>query len=395
MKNWKKIAIMILICTLLLLPTESNAASIGFTDVSVKNMFLVIAILILILLLYLGYRMDSNENKVKEPKVKKAKDVATEKSKYSKKSNDIYDFNDTEYEEDSNGYEVDNVNPEEISDGVEYEEDEDDFEDIISEENVKINNVFEDNEESLYASFQNNVNNGFDSTINFDTSDLKKELNKSSYAEEDDFEDIDSITKSYSKDCEGKEIITPIEENIETEENEEIITFIEENTETIEDEEYGEEFDISIIDKIDEEDDVEEENSFIKELNSFKEPECDFAGFSVASPKSEEIIQDNKNVFVPKRYTKVKSKVVENVVSDNLDDIDFLRQMEKNLELGNSDEEVVKVEEVKTEIKKKTTTKTSKAKTTTESTKTAKSTKAKKESANETTKTTTRKKKND
>ena len=310
MKNWKKIAIMILIGTILLLPNEVSAASIGFTELSIKNIFLFIAILILVLLLYLGYRMDSNENiKEKEPKSKKNNNL-NEKARYLKKSStdDLYD---KEYEEDSREYEVDDVNPEEISESVEYEEDEEQEDD-------------NDSEMSLFESVQNN--NDFGSTINFDTSDLRKELNKSSISNDDDFEDV--LTSSVNKetieeDDDFEDIVTPEVSDLEIEDDEE---------------EYGEEFDISIIDKIDEEDEIIKEDSFIKKLDSFKEPETDFAGFSVASKSSEKTYDET---MTQKRYTKVKPKVVENVIEDtdfsDSSDLDFLKQMERNLELGNNE----------------------------------------------------------
>lgn len=310
MKNWKKIAIMILMGTILLLPNEVSAASIGFTELSIKNIFLFIAILILILLLYLGYRMDSNENiKEKEPKSKKNNNL-NEKARYLKQSStdDLYD---KEYEEDSREYEVDDVNPEEISESVEYEEDEEQEDD-------------NDSEMSLFESVQNN--NDFGSTINFDTSDFRKELNKSSISNDDDFEDI----------------VTPAVSDLEIEDDEE---------------EYGEEFDISIIDKIDEDDEIIKEDSFIKKLDSFKEPETDFAGFSVASKSSEKTYDEP---MTQKRYTKVKPKVVENVIEDtdfsDSPDLDFLKQMERNLELGNNN--------VISETTKKGVTKTTKKTTT-------------------------------
>lgn len=324
MKNWKKIAIMILMGTILLLPNEVSAASIGFTELSIKNIFLFIAILILILLLYLGYRMDSNENiKEKEPKSKKNNNL-NEKARYLKQSStdDLYD---KEYEEDSREYEVDDVNPEEISESVEYEEDEEQEDD-------------NDSEMSLFESVQNN--NVLGSTINFDTSDLRKELNKSSINNDDDFEDIDtpSVNKeTIEEDDDFEDIVTPSVSDSVIEDDEE---------------EYGEEFDISIIDKIDEEDEIIKEDSFIKKLDSFKEPETDFAGFSVASKSSEKTYDET---MTQKRYTKVKPKVVENVVEDidfsDSSDLDFLKQMERNLELGNNE---VIPETTKNSVAKKT-----------------------------------------
>ena len=329
MKNWKKIVIMILMGTILLLPNEVSAASMGFTELSIKNIFLFIAILILVLLLYLGYRMDSNENiKEKEPKSKKNNNL-NEKARYLKKSS-IDDLYDKEYEEDSREYEDDDVNPEEISESVEYEEDEEQDDD-------------NDSEMSLFESVQNN--NVLGSTINFDTSDLRKELNKSSISNDDDFEDV--VTSSVNKetieeDDDFEDIVTPAVSDLEIEDDEE---------------EYGEEFDISIIDKIDQEDEIIKEDSFIKKLDSFKEPETDFAGFSVASKSSEKTYDET---VTQKRYTKVKPKVVENVIEDtdfsDSSDLDFLKQMERNLELGNNEVIPETTKNAVTKTTKKTTT---------------------------------------
>ena len=56
-----------------------------------------------------------------------------------------------------------------------------------------------------------------------------------------------------------------------------------------------------------------------------------------------------------KRYTKVKPKVVENVVEDidfsDSSDLDFLKQIERNLELGNNE---VIPETTKNSVAKKT-----------------------------------------
>ena len=348
MKNWKKIVIMILMGTILLLPNEVSAASMGFTELSIKNIFLFIAILILVLLLYLGYRMDSNENiKEKEPKSKKNNNL-NEKARYLKKSStdDLYD---KEYEEDSREYEDDDVNPEEISESVEYEEDEEQDDD-------------NDSEMSLFESVQNN--NVLGSTINFDTSDLRKELNKSSISNDDDFEDV--VTSSVNKetieeDDDFEDVVTSSvnKETIEEDDDfEDIVTPAVSDLEIEDDEEeYGEEFDISIIDKIDEEDEIIKEDSFIKKLDSFKEPETDFAGFSVASKSSEKTYDET---VTQKRYTKVKPKVVENVIEDtdfsDSSDLDFLKQMERNLELGNNEVIPETTKNAVTKTTKKTTT---------------------------------------
>ena len=84
MKNWKKLALCAMVGTILLLPNEVNAASLSFSDMTVKGTFLIIALIVILLLLYLGYRMDSNESAPREKKSKK-KEFVESKDKYVKK----------------------------------------------------------------------------------------------------------------------------------------------------------------------------------------------------------------------------------------------------------------------------------------------------------------------
>lgn len=163
-----------------------------------------------------------------------------------------------------------------------------------------------------------------------------------------------------------------------------------------EEEDLGEEFDTSIIDGLDDEEDSknsfdetmlfnssdfsatgssledeinsldndfaeenielikdEEDDNFIEELKSFEEPANDFEGFSVV-PKKEKVMEEK----TPKKYTKKiegdKSEEIEKPIqtSSSIDD-DFLSQMEANLQKKH-DERVAK-KEVKTT--KKTTKK--------------------------------------
>ena len=389
MKNWKKLALCAMIGTILLLPNEVNAASLSFSDMTVKGAFLVIALIVILLLLYLGYRMDSNEG-VPKPKKSKKKEFVESKDKYVKKQQPVetYVSNDNVYEEDSREYEVDNVNPEDISESMEYEEDniayqpEEDFNTISSNTEP---------EKSLFEA----SNNDFGSTISFDSSLLNKELNSVSDVEdiveeddfedvdteEDDFEDIDTAEDDFedvsdnvvedddfedvdAEDDEefGEEFDTSIIDNIDNDFEDEVFSTAVPKTTTVveeefveeiikdddfqEDEEFGEEFDTSIIDSIDDDfEDVKTSESFT--TKTVVEEETDFPGFSVGTSSSKSVeeeledlvddledvpvIEENPVVEKPrKRYTKVSTKKVETTVSTGLDE-DFMRQMEANL----------------------------------------------------------------
>lgn len=328
MKNWKKLGIVTLIGAMLLMPNEVSAASVSLSDMSVKNVFLILAIVIILILLYLGYKMDSNEG-IKEPKEKKSKkkEFVDSKSNYVKKQPE------TTYVPDEKEYEVDNVNPEEISESVEYEED--DNEDIYTE--------VEEPEKSLFES-----SNNMDETISFDTSALNKEFSDNTEEIEDVGEEFDtSIIDKIDEEDDDVGFSTAIPQSkVVVEEYEE------------ESEEYGEEFDTSIIDQIDEE--FEEEVKDVeKTVNVIDEvEETEFQGFSVGVPKSkeepeedfEDIEEIEPEVVVEekpkKRYTKVTQKVTE------LDE-DFMRQMEKNLEIGTEDGiKVTKAKKTSTRRKK-------------------------------------------
>ena len=347
MKNWKKLALCAMVGTILLLPNEVNAASMSFSDMTVKGAFLIISLVVILLLLYLGYRMDSNESIPKEKKSKKKEFVDSKDNYVKKQPVEAYVPNDTVYEEDSREYEVDNVNPEEISESVEYEEDtiyqpEEDFEDI----NTITSNI--EPEKSLYEASSSD----FGETISFDSSALNKELNTVS-----DIEEIVEEDEEF-----GEEFDTSIIDNIDNDFEDEVFataipkttTTVEEEIveEVIEDEEFGEEFDTSIIDEIDDDfEDIQSGTFSSKTVEPVVEEESDFPGFSVGTPKSETVtVNDFVNTFdeidelddleeveeIPvvekpkKRYTKVSTKKVEPTISTELDE-DFMRQMEANL----------------------------------------------------------------
>jgi hypothetical protein len=159
------------------------------------------------------------------------------------------------------------------------------------------------------------------------------------------------------------------------------------NEETpVEEENFGEEFDTSIIDEIEDEDEVdskssdnttasndddiamgnleneiddldnlddveninldEDTDSFVNELKNFKEPESDFQGFSVV-PSKDENTKENKKSKIEKK---------EAPVEEEFDDIqagnDFLAQMEENLEKNGKDKKSKKTVSKKSSTKK-------------------------------------------
>ena len=364
MKNWKKLALFAMVGTILLVPSEVNAASLSFSDMTVKNAFLVISIVVILLLLYLGYRMDSNEGTPREKKSKKKEFVDSKANYVKKQTEEVYTSNDTEYEEDSREYEVDNVNPEDISESVEYEEDnsvyqpdeeeEEDFEDI-DEITSKV-----EPEKSLFES----SNNDFGETISFDSSALNKEINN----------DIEDIAKVEEEEELGEEFDTSIIDKIDDDIEDEVFstsvpkstTVVEEYEEIVEEEEdFGEEFDTSIIDEIDDDfEDISTNETFSNKIETpvVEEEEEEFQGFSVSTSKAKTpVVEDDDEIEkieeieeIPvieekpkKRYTKVSTKSTSTALDE-----DFMRQMEANLEVG-----------VKEEVKpaKKTSTRKKKA----------------------------------
>ena len=208
-----------------------------------------------------------------------------------------------------------------------------------------------------------------------DTNDLNDEIE---YDEEESLFDIDS-NDSEPKLYDDSFTDTTYTDTSYEEDN------LYNNTED-ETEEYGEIFDTSIIDGIDDEDEIsntedkepetsmetsntfdetmifnnldnttstnledeinnleEEKDPFIEELKNFKEPETTFAGFSVGDDSNK--VEHSKEKS-SKKYTKNKKEDSDTNVEE-----DFLLQMEANLQNGKDSEEP------KTTTKKSTTRK--------------------------------------
>jgi hypothetical protein len=220
----------------------------------------------------------------------------------------------------------------------EYEEDAE-----ISYENDSIDNseeiadeieYSEDDEESLFSA----ENDSNDDSEEFSFS--SDEGNEEEKSEEDDNEDEEEYT--------GEEFDTSIIDGIEDEED--ITTSNKEEKPTSFDEtmvfDNGStnitsdklEDEIDSLDNID--DNMEEINiggdtsdPFIDELKNFEEPESDFEGFSVESSKDD--IGDIEESKPSKKYKKVKKeeKVVEEEKNTEIQDSnDFLAQMEATLQ---------------------------------------------------------------
>ena len=92
-------------------------------------------------------------------------------------------YQENTYEEDTREYEDDNVNPEDISESMEYEED-----DVYEPEEES-----EEPETSLYEASTND----FGATISFDSSALNKEI--SSVEDEEEWNKVKDVLRELSK----------------------------------------------------------------------------------------------------------------------------------------------------------------------------------------------------
>jgi hypothetical protein len=280
-----------------------------------KYIFIGIAAVVIILLLFLGYKMDTKGEDMFESKpVKKAEKKSVNKVKTKE----------SQYKEDLDiPYENDNIDSSKLNDEIEYSADE---------------------EESLFS----NENNDEGKVEN-------EEINNNDYEADETYEDEE----------EGEEFDTSIIDGIEDEEDI-VIPRTEKNSKSFDETmvfnngttsfttNNNLEAEIDNLENIDESSDEinilnnNESDPFIEELKNFKEPESDFAGFSV-TPSNNEVTEKKAS----KTYRKVKKPEI--LVDDEYDDAeasnDFLSQMEANLQKKEK-EKVAK----KTTTKKSTTT---------------------------------------
>lgn len=246
--------------TLLVFSNNCFAATDATTEATNTTKYIAIGVaaVIIILLLFLGYKMDSKGN-----------DEVSYVSKKSKRKEKHVKKEEVKYEPDTITYENDNVNTNDLSESVEYEE---------------------DDEDSLFSTMDDNDELGIDTpimkTLEPDPEENLEESENEEYGEEFDTSIIDDI--------EDEEEIEVPKKNIEE-------TMVFNNPPAKEKEE-------NIVENVD---------PFLEELNNIDKSETSFEGFSVSSN------DDKKDEEKPhKKYTKVKK--------DSASD-DFLAQMEENL----------------------------------------------------------------
>ena len=249
---------------------------------STKYVFIGVAVFVIVLLLYLGYKMDtkSNENvRKKSSKSDKVKKRLAQKAEEAKQNSGTY----------------------EPDEDIPYESDEE----VFKSEELNDNIEYDDNEDSLFSTAFNNEN----------TSIFEDEVNENEFSETETDELGDEFDTS---------IIDDLDEDVKDENFENTMLF---NSENIAKTSSGNnlEDEIDQLENINEMDNlIKEENkdTFIDELKNFKEPESDFKGFSSSS-----IIEDSKDEIELEDDNK-KRKIVDE------GNIDFLNQMEENLEKG-------------------------------------------------------------
>lgn len=318
MKKSGKISISLLVSSVVLEMNNFAYAATSTTEESafpVKYIFLGIAFLVIILLLFLGYRMDSKgDSPIIKPK----------KTKIEKKPSPKEET----YEADDISYESDNINTADLVDKSEYEED---------------NDIYENNLVSDFSDDDNTLNTDFD---NIDSSINDSKLyNNLSVEDDEEVNSTNTLEDTNPEEELGEDFDTSIIDNIEDEDEIEIPKKVSDETMVFNNftgtNDLENEIDsLDDMDSIDDNEvsnlEEEDNNVAINEINSFKEPETTFEGFSVASDESEK----NKVEPKKKKYTKVKkltkkeTKGTDEVTETNKDvfsNEDFLKEMENNL----------------------------------------------------------------
>lgn len=379
MKKLGKILVSLSIPVLLLnnivYATSGEASSSeGF---STKYIFMGIAALVIIMLLFLGYKMDTKDDSAPSKPSKKAQKAAKAKKVKQQKVQEVY-------EEDNTKYEDDNINAEDLVEDSEYEEDYNDEaynEEDYNEEYSDNSTYVDDDEDVLYSDLsesyseeenvikENEVEKDPEEAVGtmFDTSIIDNIDNDAEVPE------LENSTEEQPVEAMGAMFDTSIIDNIDNdvelpaiEEKIEEKPIVENSTPAFDETMIFNEppitnnivevnpmdnldntneiiNDIESIDSVDNKiKDVkveEEENSFIKELQNFKEPESTFEGFSVATPNVEKNVEEVGEKKT-RKYTKVK-KAEEKPEEMSIND-DFLAQMEENLQKHNEEIEAKK-----------------------------------------------------
>ena len=314
----------------------------GEKSLPTKYIFMGIAALVILLLLFLGYKMDTKGNDVSAPKKVSHKAEKT-KQKLSAKAEALKENSGT-YEADEEAYEADGeiFNNDDLNDSVEYKEDE--------------------LEDSLFSTEEND-DYDYENGTGFGSVPVEEESEITTNA-------VEEPVEKEEPEATGEEFDTSIIDGLEDEDdNTEKSSF--DNTMLFNSNDFSStgnslEDEIDSLDNDSGTDDIElitddkNDDKFIEELKNYEKPKDDFEGFSVAPKKEEkleEFIEANEEKK-PKKYTKVsKIEESEEVEKEPIDtsfgmDNDFLSQMEANLQ-KNHDERVAK-KETKDTTKKKT-----------------------------------------
>lgn len=322
-----------------------------------KPFLIGVAVLVIVLLLYLGYKMDSND--AGTPKISSKKEKQREK--LIKKAEDL-EQNSGTYEADDNiPYEADisNFTTSDFNEKVEYDEDEDSLFDISTKEedvpilDENIGKVVDD--EPITNNELEEVNDAEEPTESVETEpedvgdvDEEPEPEPEETGEEFDVSVIDDLD---DEETEVKEDDSKTSESTMLFDSSELAKAssgkdLEEEIDNLDDD--LENIDEEVANALEEE---SKRDTFIDEIKNFKEPEeTDFVGFSVAKPiKKEEVIKEEEK----KEKEEAESAPISNVSTDN----EFLSQMEANLEKSKEERNAKKAKTTSTSSAKNSTSK--------------------------------------
>lgn len=345
------------------------AASSESTDNSVtytKYIVIIIAVVIIALLLFLGFKMDTKEDGVSYSKPKKSKEKENEEQ-------------DVKYESDNVKYEDDLINPNDLSEAMEYEEDESSLFDTLndnSESNNELDVINTEPEEEYGEEFDTSIiddiededdivipetsqetmifNNPpvdaptIDETVNnpIDDENVENEEPKVEDSENqdpiiDDFDENLIEDPLATQDSTENDSSDPI---IEDTELDKMIDELPDNTSDDFIDEPSKKEDENVIKSIDNVDPL------MAELSKAKE-ESNFEGFSVSNSTekniSNDIIEEAPDNLIseeqPKEKTKRKyTKTKKNEDAPIVNEEDFMAQMEENLKKDKAERDAKK-----------------------------------------------------
>lgn len=334
-----------------------------------KYIFMGIAFLVIVLLLFLGYKMDT---KGSETTTKVSHKSEKTRQKLSAKAEEIQQ-NSGSYEADNEVYEDDGeiFDNDDLNDSIEYadDEEEDSLYSAATEEEPFGGPVEEPVEEEPVSGFSTSVPEEEPVVVDSEEPELETEIEPELEEEEATGEEFDTSIIDGLDDEE--EIVEPKKSFDET--------MLFNNSDfsasgsSLEDE-------IDNLDNIDDSeikligDEEDDDSSFVEDLKSFEKPESSFAGFSVApaedkmeefNDNEEEIVEEDLGVDEETTTSDPVDKEFVSQVESNLGmNSDFLSQMEANLQKNKEDRKSAKkeIEEKKETKYTKKTTKTTKKK---------------------------------